>query len=181
MYSPETKTITTERLILRLYKISDAQRVCELCNNYNIYKSTLTLPYPYPIESALAWIPTHYENFVNDRLYELAVTDKATGELFGAISLTNNQRYKNGEIAYWIGEEYWGNGYATEALKALIDFAFLEKGYHRVWGRFFASNPSSGKVMQKVGMVKEGVQVEHIIKDGEFHDLVLYGILNYAN
>jgi len=158
--------------------MSDAKRVCELCNNYNIYKSTLTLPYPYPIESALAWIPTHEENFKNDKSYEFAVTDNLTGELFGAIALSNNQKHKNGEIAYWIGEEYWGNGYATEALKAVIDFAFSEKGYHKVWGRFFATNPSSGKVMQKVGMVKEGVLAEHVIKEGKYEDLIFYGIVN---
>ena len=178
MYNPGTRTITTERLILRPYEMSDAKRVCELCNNYNIYKSTLTLPYPYPIESALAWIPTHEENFKNDKSYEFAVTDNLTGELFGAIALSNNQKHKNGEIAYWIGEEYWGNGYATEALKAVIDFAFSEKGYHKVWGRFFATNPSSGKVMQKVGMVKEGVLAEHVIKEGKYEDLIFYGIVN---
>jgi RimJ/RimL family protein N-acetyltransferase len=160
--------------------MSDAQRVSELCNNYNIFKSTLTLPFPYPKESALAWIPTHEENFKNDKLYEFAVTDKATGELYGAIALSNNQAHKNGEIAYWIGEAYWGNGYATEALKGLIAFAFEEKGYHKVWGRFFAENPASGKVMEKVGMVPEGVLAQHVMKEGKFLDLVFYGIVNVA-
>jgi len=170
------RTLTTERLLLRPFEISDAKRVSELCNNFNIYKSTLTLPYPYPIESALSWIPTHEDNFNNDKMYEFAITDKATGELYGAIGLSNNKAHKNGEIAYWVGEEYWGNGYATEALKAIIEFAFLVKGYHKVWGRFFATNPSSGKVMQKVGMVKEGLLAEHILKDGKYEDLIFYGI-----
>jgi len=178
MYNPDTRTITTERLFLRPYELSDAQRVSELCNNYNIYRSTLSLPHPYPVESALAWIPTHEENFKNDRCYEFAIADKATGELYGAIGLSNHQNNKNGEIGYWIGEEYWGNGYATEALKAIIDFAFSEKGYHKVWGRLFAANPASGKVMQKAGMVKEGVLAEHIVKEGKYQDLVLYGIVN---
>jgi len=177
MYNPNTRTITTERLILRPYELSDAQRVSELCNNYNIYKSTLTLPYPYPIESALAWIPTHEENFKNDKCYEFAIANKTTSELYGAVGLSNHKNNKNGEIGYWIGEEYWGNGYATEALEAIIEFAFTEKGYHKVWGRFFAANPASGKVMQKAGMVKEGVLEEHIIKEGKYHDLVLYGII----
>lgn len=178
IYNPESRTITTERLILRPFEISEAQRICELCNNYNIYKNTLTLPYPYPIESALSWIPTHEENFRNDKLYDFAVTNKLTGELFGAIGLSNNQKHKNGEIAYWIGEEYWGNGYATEAVRAVINFAFSEKGYHKVWGRFFATNPSSGKVMEKVGMIKEGVQAEQVIKEDNYQDLIYYGIIN---
>jgi RimJ/RimL family protein N-acetyltransferase len=175
-FNKEKRTLTAERLILRHFKMSDARRVSELCNNHNIYKSTLTLPFPYPIESALAWIPTHEENFKNDKLYDFAITDKATGELYGAIGLSNNQRHKNGEIAYWVGEEYWGNGYATEAVKAVIEFAFSEKGYHRVWGRFFTNNPSSGRVMEKVGMVREGLQIGHVIKDGGF--LALFGIIN---
>jgi len=178
MFDKEKRSITTKRLILRPFKIEDAQRISELCNNYNIFKSTLTLPYPYPIESALAWIPTHEENFASDKSYEFAITDRETSELYGAIGLGNNQKHKNGEIAYWIGEEYWGNGYATEAVKGIIDFAFNEKGYHRVWGRFFTTNPSSGRVMEKVGMVKEGLLIDHIVKEGEFLDLAMYGIIN---
>ncbi|WP_332262415.1 GNAT family N-acetyltransferase [Paenibacillus sp. GSMTC-2017] len=46
-----------------------------------------------------------------------------------------------------MGEEYWGRGYATEASKAIISFAFSEKNYHKVFVRYFASNPSSGRVM----------------------------------
>ena len=178
MYNPSTRTITTSRLHLRPYTLEDAPRVCELCNNYNIYKSTLTLPYPYPIESALQWIPTHDEGFAADTRYEFAIADKQTNELFGAISLSNNKAHKNGEIAYWVGEEYWGKGYASEALQGIIDFAFNEKGYHRVWGRFFAGNPASGKVMIKAGMREEGMQHGHVLKEGNFLDLVLYGIVN---
>jgi len=177
-YNAETRAITTDRLNLRPFQITDAPRVSELCNNYNIYKGTLTLPYPYPIESALLWIPTHEENFTNDKSYEFAITDKTTGELYGAIALSNNQKHKNGEIAYWVGEEYWGNGYAAEALKAIIDFAFTIKGYHRVWGRFFASNPASGAVMRKVGMEYEGVMKQHVLKEGVYLDLEFYGIIN---
>jgi len=177
-FDKKKRTLTTERLILRPFEISDAQRTSELCNNYNIYKNTLSLPFPYPIESALTWIATHEENFANDKSYEFAITNKATGELYGAIGLSNHQQHKNGEIGYWIGEEYWGNGYATEAAKAIIDFAFTEKRYHKVWGRFFTTNPTSGKVMEKAGMRKEGLQTKHIIKDGKFLDLALFGIIN---
>lgn len=178
MYNSHERTITTERLILRPFDISDATRVSEFCNNYNIYKSTLTLPYPYPIQSALLWINTHEDNFRTDKSYEFAITDKSSCELYGAIGLSNNQKHKNGEIGYWIGEDYWGNGYATEALGAIIKFAFFEKGYHKVYGRYFVSNPASGKIMQKVGMTHEGVLIEHVLKEGRYEDLVYYGILN---
>ncbi|KTD88517.1 GNAT family N-acetyltransferase [Paenibacillus etheri] len=178
MFNQEKRTITTERLILRPFELSDAKRVSELCNNYNVYKSTLTLPYPYTIECAISWIEAHEVNFINNMYYEFAITDKSTNELYGAIGLTNKQAHRNGEVGYWIGEEYWGKGYATEATKAIIAFAFSEKHYHKVFAIHFASNPSSGRVMQKCGMVKEGILLQHIYKENKYDDLIHYGIIN---
>jgi RimJ/RimL family protein N-acetyltransferase len=169
--------LTTERLNLRLFQKSDAETVALLCNNYNIYKSTLYLPYPYHINDALSWIETHYDNFIADKLYEFAITDKETGEVFGAIALSNNKNFNHGELAYWIGESYWARGYATEAAKAVLQFAFKEVKLHKVFARYFSSNIASGKIMEKIGMKQEGILKEHIFKEGKYEDLVYYGIL----
>lgn len=83
-----------------------------------------------------------------------------------------------GEVAYWIGEPYWGRGYATEAAKAILQFAFEEKKLHKVFARYFSTNIASGRVMKKIGMEQEGILKEHIIKEGKYEDLVYYGILN---
>jgi ribosomal-protein-alanine N-acetyltransferase len=177
IYNHTEKTIETNRLFLRLFNESDAQEVTRLCNNYNLYKNTLYLPFPYSIEDALSWMKNHVDNFNDSKSYEFAITDKITGKLYGAIALTNNQRFSNGEIAYWVGEEYWGNGYATEAAKAMLEFAFIEKQYNKVFARYFHSNLASGKVIEKIGMKKEGVLREQVMKDNEYIDLVYYGIL----
>jgi RimJ/RimL family protein N-acetyltransferase len=178
MFNQDKRTIITERLILRPFELSDAKRVSELCNNYNIYKSTLTLPYPYSLDCAISWIETHEDHFNDNKSYEFAITDKNTNELYGAIGLTNKQAHRNGEVGYWIGEEYWGKGYATEATQAIIAFAFSDKHYHKVFARHFASNPASGKVMQKCGMVEEGIFMQHIYKENKYDDLIHYGIIN---
>ncbi|MGY5344086.1 GNAT family N-acetyltransferase [Paenibacillus glucanolyticus] len=177
IYDEINKTMTTERLLLRLFRESDAETVVRLCNNYNIYKSTLTLPYPYTLDCALSWIEHHIQNFDADKSYEFAVCDRHTGTVYGAIALTNHQRYDNGEIAYWIGEEYWGKGYTTEASKAILDFAYQVKHYHKVYARHFASNPASGQVIQKTGMKQEGVLIDHVKKENHYEDLVYYGIV----
>ncbi|OXS74988.1 GNAT family N-acetyltransferase [Lysinibacillus sp. KCTC 33748] len=177
-YVHEKLLITTERLVLRLFETTDAETVAKLCNNYNIYKSTMYLPYPYSLDDALSWMEHHYDNFTQDISYEFAVTDKETGELYGAIALSNNKRLKQGEIAYWIGEEYWGKGYATEAAQSIVQFAFEEKRLHKVFARYFSTNPASGTVMDKIGMKQEGILKDHIIKDGKYEDLVFYGIIN---
>ncbi|WHY98563.1 GNAT family N-acetyltransferase [Peribacillus simplex] len=178
IYDNLNKTITTKRLVLRLFQKSDAVAVTKLCNNYNIYKNTLYLPYPYSIEDALSWIEHHLDNFNANKSYEFAITDKESGELYGAIALSNNQKFNNGELAYWIGEKFWGNGYATEAAQAILYFAFEEKQYHKVFARYFNSNPASGRVMQKLGLKKEGILIDHVRKENRFEDLVYYGIIN---
>lgn len=171
------RMIETNRLTLRLFQDCDAQRVAELCNNYNIFKNTLYLPYPYTIKDASSWINHHQKHFREDKIYELAITDMVSGKLYGAIALSNHHHFNHGELAYWIGEEYWGRGYATEAARAVIQFAFHEKQYQKVFARCFSSNPASGKVLEKIGMKNEGLLRKHVKKENEYIDLVLYGIL----
>ncbi|WP_026674859.1 GNAT family N-acetyltransferase [Alkalihalobacterium bogoriense] len=172
-------TITSERLLLILFQPSDTAAVTHLCNNYNIYKNTLYLPFPYSEEDALAWIANHLDNYNTDKSYEFAITDRRTGELYGAIALTNNHHFNHGEMAFWIGEQYWGNGYATEASKAMLTFAFTVKQLHKVFARHFHTNQASGKVIQNLGMTKEGVLREHVQKENQYLDLVYYGMLQH--
>lgn len=177
-YNKDEKTIETNRLRLRLFQQTDAETVTDMCNNYNLYKNTLYLPYPYTLEDATDWIKTHHQQFVANRHFEFAVTNKESGEIYGAIALSNQQVFDHGELAYWIGEKHWGNGYATEASKALVEFAFDEKGYHKVFARYFDFNEASGKVLEKIGMRKEGILRDHVKKDGSYVDLVYMGMIN---
>ncbi|MCL2593783.1 MAG: GNAT family N-acetyltransferase [Defluviitaleaceae bacterium] len=178
MYNPENRIITTERLILRPFAVSDADDLVKQCNNHNIFKTTLNMPYPYSLEDALSWISLANECFDNNRRYDFVVSDKITGKLLGSIGISNNQTHKNGELGYWIGEEFWNKGYGTEAAKAILEFVFSEIGLHKVMGHHFASNPSSGKIMEKIGMSYEGTLIDQVIKDGKFETLIRYGIIN---
>ncbi|WNS45145.1 GNAT family N-acetyltransferase [Paenibacillus sp. MMS20-IR301] len=177
-YNEAEHTLETDRLLLRPFRIEDAPEVTEYCNNYNIYRSTLSLPFPYSQDCAESWIAVHEQNFNCDRMYEFAVTDVKTGRLYGAIGISHQQSYHNGELAYWIGEAHWGQGYGTEAARAVIGFVFKEKQYHRVYARHFASNPASGAIMQKCGMSYEGTLKDQIYKNGTYEDIVYYGLLN---
>lgn len=60
------------------------------------------------------------------------------------------------EVGYWIARPYWGQGICTEALNAIIDYAFNEKGFKVLWGDYFPENPASGRVMEKCGFVDTG-------------------------
>ncbi|MNI75165.1 putative ribosomal N-acetyltransferase YdaF [compost metagenome] len=110
-------------------------------------------------------------------MYEFAVTDKLSGQLYGAMALTNNQEFRRGELAYFIGEPFWGRGYATEAAQAVLQFALNVKKYHKVFARYFRSNPASGNVMRKIGMTQEGILKQHVRKDNHYEDLIYCGII----
>jgi RimJ/RimL family protein N-acetyltransferase len=80
-------------------------------------------------------------------------------------------------MGYWIGAPYWNRGYATEAARAVLRFAFDTVGLHRIYATHFTRNPASGRVMEKTGMQREGVWREHLMRGERFEDAVVYGIL----
>lgn len=179
MYSEhEQPTIETERLMLRPFTLADAADVQRLANDPAIADTTLHIPYPYPDGAAESWINTHRERWENGLGIVCAVTLRASGELVGAISVLGISRdHLRGEMGYWIGQRYWGNGYCTEAARGLIRFCFEEMALHRIIATHVARNPASGRVMVKAGMRCEGTLREHVRKQGVYEDLLTYGIL----
>jgi len=171
-------TIETERLILRPFQISDAPRVKELAGAYEIYRPTLNIPHPYEDGMAERWISTHDAQFYSGEGVNLAVTLKGEDFLVGAIGLGASAKHNRAELGYWIGVPYWGNGYCTEAAIAMIRYGFEVMHLHKITCSHMEWNQASGRVMQKSGMRKEGTLIDHVMKDGEYHTMVLYGILN---
>ena len=72
---------------------------------------------------------------------------------------------------------YWNRGYATEAARAMLTFGFEVLELNRIFAEYYARNPASGRVMQKIGMTHEGMLRQHMFKDDRFEDSVVYGIL----
>ena len=99
------------------------------------------------------------------------------GVLCGSTGLGIDAENANAELGYWIGLPYWGKGYCTEAVQAVVQYGFEVIGLHRIQASHFSDNPASGRVMQKIGMSYEGCRRQHVLKWGKFEDLELYGIL----
>lgn len=169
--------ISTPRMLIRPLVKDDLSGVVKIMHNPTIFNSTLNVPYPYTMECAEMWFATHEAGFLNNTSYTFGLFSNTTNELVGTMAIGHSARFHHGEVAYTIDEQFWNTGLCTEALKALIKWAFEEKGYHKVFGRFFTANPASGAVMKKVGMIHEGVLREHVQKNGVFYDLGMYGIL----
>lgn len=105
----------------------------------------------------------------------------AEGEPVGFVFLVREHPWthvdRDGELGYWITPDEWGNGYATAAANRTVDYAFSELGLHRITASALASNEASKRVLEKVGFVEEGVARRSTLVDGEWCDVVRYGLL----
>ena len=170
-------TIKSERLILRPFRLTDAPHVQRLAGDKAIADTTLAIPHPYPDGAAESWIKTHHELFAQGKELHFAIERRDDGRLLGAIGLVNIEPDHQAELGYWIGREYWKQGYATEAARQVINYAFSRLGLRRVHAGYLARNPASGRVLEKIGMTREGIRRNHLLKWGKPEDLVLVGIL----
>jgi ribosomal-protein-alanine N-acetyltransferase len=169
--------IECERLRLRPFTLADAPEVARLAGDRLIAETTLTIPHPYPPGAAEAWIGRHHEEAEQGNALNLALEGRDDGAVLGAIGLRLEPEHGRAEIGYWIGVPYWRNGYATEATRALIAYAFDELGLNRVYAYHFIGNPASGRVLEKAGMRFEGTRRQHTRKGNAFLDSHLYAIL----
>ena len=108
---------------------------------------------------------------------DFSIIDKNNKELIGVINLNLNHIHKRGELAYWVGKPYWGNGFGTEAAKALLHYGFNELHLNKIFAAAFTNNPGSWRIMEKIGMKHEGTFKQHVVKSGEPMDITCYGIL----
>ena len=131
------------------------------------------------------FVSSAYEQkWVNDAIFNsqdirLAICIKDTNQYIGNVYLTNIDLVNRSAISHvLIGEhDYWGRGYATEATKLLLEYAFLELGLNRVEALVLKSNLGSIRMHKKCGYVEEGIKRHSVYKNGKFQDQVLLAIL----
>ena len=171
-------TLTTARLVLRELLPGDAAAVAAGAGDPKVAQYLLQVPSPYPVSLARSWVMHRIEWWQLGRgvTYGIARPD-APGQLIGTVSLRRYLRDRRAELGYWLAAAAWGQGYATEAAHAAIDFGFHQLGLARVYAQVIAGNRGSLRVLDKLGMVNEGVKRQHVFKARRLHDIVLYGLL----
>lgn len=170
-----TVRLETERLILRKFEISDAKGMYEnWCTDKESCKFLSWEPHK-SIRETKRLIRSWIRGYKHGS-YCWIVEIKESGEVIGSISAVElRKKDGNCEIGYCYGSKYWNKGYATEALKAVIDF-LNDCGLHLVEARHISGNPASGRVMEKAGMTKEAVLRDRRINKstGELNDAIAY-------
>jgi RimJ/RimL family protein N-acetyltransferase len=170
----------TDRLIIREFNEGDFKSVHIYASNPEV---TMYLPFgPNSEEETQLFLKRvvnyHLQNPRCD--YEFAIVLKGSNTLIGGCGIhITNINNKEGSIGYCFNKKYWRNGYASEAAKAIIKFGFEELNLHRVFATCHPDNIGSAKVMEKIGMQKEGRLREHKFQKGEWPDSFIYSILHY--
>lgn len=170
-------TLVTERLILRKLEATDANRIENLAGDHEVAKTTLNIPHPYPEGSAVAFIHSTLESERTGKLITRAIIEKETNELIGLMAISIHSTFNRGELAYWVGKPYWGQGYGTEAGKAVLQYGFEVLKLNRIYAQSFTTNPGSWRIMEKIGLKYEGTLRQHVSRFGQYYDLAQYGIL----
>jgi len=169
-----TVTLETERLKLRKFKeavyrnwASDAE-----------VTKYLTWQAHQSVEASAEYVKFCMDSYQSPDAYQWGIVLKATGELFGNISVVQlHDEIDAVELGYVIGRDYRGNGYMPEAVKAVIAFLFEEVGANRIAAEHDVNNPNSGRVMQKAGMKYEGTLRQADRNNQGIVDCSVYSVL----
>ena len=147
-----TITLETERLLLRRFQESDIPAMFANWASHPAVTRCLTWTAHRSEKETRAVIENWLRQYRRRDFYEWAMVEKASGQLIGSIGLMEGDGHKCCEAGYCLGERWWNRGYATEALKTILEFAVKKVGYRRVIAKHAIENPASGRVMQKAGM-----------------------------
>lgn len=142
--------LRTERLFLRPAWAEDAPELTRAIGQEPVVRMLARVPWPYREEHARQWIAESR----NPYLPSLLITrPDLGGRIIGCIGLQDDDGEV--EVGYWIDPTFWGQGYATEALRGLVSLAGTV-GHRRIVSRHAADNPASGRVLRKVGFRPTG-------------------------
>lgn len=109
------------------------------------------------ISDVRRYIPVLTQEYKDGNFRTLAIADKNSNELCGTITIDIHKFFPRAELGYWISMEYRNKGYASEAVKAIIEYGFTKLNLKRIQAIHNVNNPASGHVLEKAGMTFEGV------------------------
>ena len=169
--------LETEDLILRKPRIRDAKDIYSYASDPEVARYVLWEPHRSVSDTA---------SFIRDLRARIragcpsswVVVLRGTGTVIGTVGFVWYSAENNAaELGYSFSREYWNHGYATQALRAVIDAVFSSLPLNRLEAQHDVRNPASGRVMQKCGLTQEGILRGRILNKGEYVDTALYSIL----
>ena len=176
MKKVQFEELNTAQLRLRQVRLEDADRFFSFAGSETVTKYMFWKPHR-DVRESVASIEKTLSRYAQGNCWRWGIALKETDQLVGIIDLLGiNENEGSCTFAYMIAEDYWGRGFATEALTAVLGFAFERLGLETVWGEHFGPNGASGAVMRRAGMQYTGTEPGKYEKNGEFFDVPQYRI-----
>ena len=161
---------------VRDFGAGDAPAIARYANNRKIWENLRDgFPHPYTMRDAEDFV----ERVASEEPRNIFAIASET-EAIGAIGLMPGKdvhRFST-EMGYWLAEPFWGRGITTQAIKAVTEYVFAERGLHRVYAEPYAHNRASCRALEKAGFVLEGIMRANVVKDGRILDQFLYARVN---
>ena len=145
--------LETERLLLRKPTLADVKAIANLANDRRIAENTRRLPYPYLRDHAVDFVRS-----IAEIGQEIAFLIEHNFVPIGMVGINFGTR-EMPEIGYWLGVEHWGQGFGTEAARAVIDFFFEEHAHEQLYAGARVANPASRNILEKCGFQWSGVEL----------------------
>ena len=166
-------TLETERLILRPLTVADAEHIFTTWTSDPQVTRYMIYPTHASVEVTRSWLADVEKNRDSEEEVDLGFELKATGKLIGSGGAYYKADKKAYSIGYNIARDYWGNGYATEAMTAIMQYLIKEKGAKRFISEHAVDNLASGRVMEKLGL-KYYADGSYAKYDGQVFQAKLY-------
>jgi RimJ/RimL family protein N-acetyltransferase len=160
---------------VRPWRKGDEESLVRHANNRAVWRNLRdAFPHPYTPADAARWIEIAN---TTEKVTNFAI--EVDGAAAGAIGLVlrDDVFRRSVEIGYWLGQEYWGRGIATEAVRAVTDYALANFDVCRVYAGVFEWNPASMRVLEKAGFKLEGRLRKAVTKDGQTIDELIYAVV----
>ena len=175
---PRPPELITPRLVLRELCAGDAPAVAAGAGDHRVAQYLIQVPSPYPLGLARRWVTSRIAWWPEGRGVTMAIARRgAPDRLIGSASLRRSASNRRAELGYWLAHDEWGEGFATEACHAMLEFGFGDLGLERVYAQVLAGNAASCRVLAKLGMKREGELRAHVKKAGKLTDVMIFGLL----
>ena len=173
-----TIKIETDRLILRRFKIEDADVMYRNWASDDEVTKYLTWPTHANVNVTRMVLEDWIQKYNNPDFYNWAIELKQIGELIGNLSVVKHEEKTGSAAIGWcMGKRWWGQRIMPEAARAVLQFLFEEVGFNRIAAQHDKENAKSGRVMQKIGMIREGTLRASGKNNQGIVDEVYYSIL----
>lgn len=162
-------------IILRPWSLNDKQRLAQICNSVDRRFLSDRLPHPYTENDADWWLRMVAEQDGKTGIFRALLIDD---KIVGSISVEQKQDvYRlDGELGYFLLDDYWNKGVMTEAVRQMCTIAFTKLGLNRISANVFQPNVASQKVLLKNGFIQEGTMKRAVIKDNVIYDACIFGL-----